>query len=81
VRWPNNAEVSAVDRRDLGDCEPLGCRDDRSVDGPKRQIAVRGNELRDAQPVSGENRLDRERAGGEVTEEADLGFDAEAGGE
>jgi uncharacterized membrane protein HdeD (DUF308 family) len=81
VRWPDNAEVSAVDRRDFGEREPLGCRYDRCVDGPKRQIAVRGHELGDAQPVSGQNGLDRECAGGEVAEEADLGFDAEAGGE
>lgn len=78
VRWPYDAEVSPVDRRDFGDGEPLGRRDNRSVDGAKREVAVRSNELGDPQPVSGRNRLDRERSSGEVPQEADLGFDTQA---
>jgi hypothetical protein len=78
VTRPDDAEVAAVDGRELGEAEPLRGGDDRRVDRAEREVAVAGDELGNAQPVGGEHGLDRECARGKVAEEADLWLDAEA---
>lgn len=75
----DDSEVSAVKRCDLGDPEPLAGCDHRSVHRAERKILVHRDQLRDAEPVAGEHRLDQQVATGEVTEEADLSLGAEAG--
>lgn len=75
----DDAEMAAVERRHFGDAEPLRCRDHRGVYGAERQVSVLGDELRDADGVAGMQRLDREAAGGEIAEEADLGLPAQPG--
>jgi hypothetical protein len=77
VAWPDDAEVAAVERRHFSVVEPLRCRDYRGVDGAERQVAVLGDELRDADGVAGVQRLNREVAAGEVAEEANLGLSAQ----
>jgi len=57
VARADNAEVAAVKRCDFGGVEPLRCGDHRSVDGTERQVAVLGDELRDANGVTGMQRL------------------------
>lgn len=75
----DDIEVAAVERRHFGDVEPLGGGDHRGIDGAERQVAVLGDELGDADRVAGVQRLDREGAGGEITEEANLRLPAEPG--
>jgi hypothetical protein len=48
VSRPDDAEVTAVDGRDLGDAEALGGGDDLCVDGAERQGAMHGHEFGDA---------------------------------
>jgi hypothetical protein len=79
VAWANDAEVAAVERRHFGDVEALGRGDHRGVHGPERQVAVLGDELRDADGVAGMQRLDREASAGEIAEEANLGLPAQPG--
>jgi hypothetical protein len=74
----NDAEVTAVERCHFSGVEPLRCRDHRGVYGAERQVAVLGDELRDADGVAGMQRLDREAAAGEVAEEANLRLPAES---
>jgi hypothetical protein len=78
VPWAYDPEVAVVHSREVGDVEALGGGDDRRVDGPEREIPIRRDEFGDSQPVTGRNGLDRERPGGEIAEEADLGFGAQA---
>ncbi len=74
-------EVTAVDGGNFGDVEPLGSGDHRGVDGSEPEVAVGGYELGEPEPVACRHGLDRERAGGEVSQEADLGLGAEPGGQ
>jgi hypothetical protein len=73
----DDAEVATVERCDFGGIEPLRCRDHRGVYGAERQVAVLGDELRDANGVTGMQRLDRKAAAGEIAEEADLRLPAQ----
>jgi hypothetical protein len=75
----DDAEVAAIERRHFGDVEPLCCRDHRGVYGAERQIAVLGDELCDANGVTGMQRLDREAAAGEIAEETNLRLPAKPG--
>lgn len=77
--WPDDAEVATIEGRDFGGVEALRCRDYRGVDSAERQVAILGDELRDADGVAGMQRLDREAAAGEVAEEANLGLPAQPG--
>lgn len=77
VAGPNDAEVPAIECRDLDKVQALGGRDDRGVDRTEWEVAVAGGELGDAQPVTGEDGFGPQRAGGEIAEEADLCDDAE----
>ena len=52
-----NCEVPVVQRRDMTRSVPLGHRDNRGVDGSKREIAVGGDKLRYPHPVTRVNRL------------------------
>jgi len=73
----DDAEVAAVERRHFGGVEALRRGDHRGIDGAERQVAVLGDELCDADGVARVQRLDREAAGGEVAEEADLRLPAQ----
>ncbi len=53
MAWPDDAEVAAVERRHFSGVEPLRYRDYRGVDGAERQVAVLGDELRDADGIAG----------------------------
>lgn len=75
----DDAEVAAVKRCDFGGIEPLRCGDHRSVDRAERQVAVLGDELRDANGVTGMQRLDRKAAAGEIAEETNLSLPAKPG--
>jgi hypothetical protein len=75
----NDAEVAAVEGRDLGGIEPLRCGDHRGVDGAEWQVAVFGDELSDTDGITGMQPLDREASAGEVAEEANLGLPAQPG--
>ncbi len=79
MSWPDHAEVAAIEGRDFGGAEPLGRGDHRGVDGAERQVAILGDELRDADGVAGMQWLDREAAAGKVAEEANLGLPAQPG--
>ena len=68
----DDAEVAAVERRHFSGVEPLGSGDHRGVDGAERQVAVLGDELRDANGIACVQRLDREAATSEIAEEANL---------
>jgi hypothetical protein len=48
----HDGEVSSVERRDLGDAETLGDRDEAGVDAAEPEIAVLVDELRDARAQS-----------------------------
>ncbi|HEX5374963.1 MAG TPA: hypothetical protein VFW48_02285 [Solirubrobacterales bacterium] len=74
---PHDAEVSSIERCHFGGVEPLGGGDHRGVNRAERHVAVFGDELSNANGVTGMQRLDREAAAGEIAEEADLGFPAE----
>jgi len=75
----DDTEVAAVEGCHFSGLKPLRCRDHRGVYGAERQVAVLGDELRDADGVAGMQRLDREAAAGEVAEEANLGLPAQPG--
>lgn len=40
MAWSNDAEIPAVNCRDLCDAQPLRCGYDRGVDRPKRQVFI-----------------------------------------
>jgi hypothetical protein len=77
----NDGEVAEVDRGDLIHAEPLRARDHRGIDGTERKITVSADEVGNAQPVNGVNRLHVKGAGCHVAEEPQLGLCAETGGE
>jgi hypothetical protein len=74
----HDAEVSSVDRRDVGDAEALRGGDHRGVDRSERKVAVRRDELGDSQPVSGWYGVDCEHARCQVADESNLRLDAES---
>ena len=71
--WPDDAEMASVERDDGHQPQPLRSGHQRRVDGSQRQVAVLPHELRDSQPVSFVNSLDKEFAGSERSEKANLG--------
>lgn len=75
----HHGEVATVEGGDLGDGESFGGGHDRSVDRAQRQVPVAGNQLCHAEPVGCDDGLDRERAGGQVPEEANLRTCPESG--
>lgn len=74
---PYGAEVPSIERRDLGNLEPLGGRHDGGIDRAKREIAVSGGQLSDAQPVSRRDRLWGQRSGSKIADESNFGLDPE----
>jgi len=78
MRRPDDGEVPAVKRCDLGDSEPLAGCDHRTVNGAERQVLVPRDQLRDAHPVAGERGFDEQVAAGDISKEADLSLSAEA---
>jgi hypothetical protein len=69
--------MAAIEGRDLGCVVALGRGDHGRVDGSERELVVAGNQLRHAEQVGGVDWLEREAAGGQVAEEANLGLPAE----
>jgi hypothetical protein len=45
VTRSHDTEMSAIERCHRGDLESLGRRNERGVDGSKRQVAIRPDEL------------------------------------
>jgi hypothetical protein len=78
VVWPDNAEVAVIGGCDLGDVMTLGGGDHGGVDGAEWQVVIASDEFGDADEVGRMERVEREVARGEVSEEADLGLPAEA---
>jgi hypothetical protein len=66
----DDAEVAAVEGCHFSGVEELGRSNHRGIDGAERQVAILGDELRDADGIAGVQRLDREASPGEVAEEA-----------
>lgn len=62
----DDREVPSIQRRDDIEAQPFGERDDRCVDGSKRQIAIPGYELCDPYPIARENRCCDEVSSGEI---------------
>ncbi len=78
---PNDAEVPAVQRRNLTNTESLRGGNDRGVGRSDGQIAVGDHQLRDPQPVGGRDRLSDKVPGSQVAQKPSLGFDAESRGD
>ena len=79
MAWADHAEVTAVERRHFDGIEPFRRGDHRRVDRAKRQVAVLGDELSDANGVARVQWLDSEAAFGEIAEEANLRLPAQPG--
>lgn len=79
MSWPNDAEVAAVQRRNLVFAESFCGSYDRCIHAAERQVAVGAYELSNSKPVLGGDGVGDEAASREVTEEADLRLDSEAG--
>jgi hypothetical protein len=75
-----DAEVAAIEGRNLGDAVPFGRRNHRRIYGSKRQVVVAGHELRHPEEVRRVYRLEREVACRQVTEETHLRLPAKASG-
>jgi hypothetical protein len=75
---PHDVEVAAIEGGDFIDLHPLGGGHDRRVDGPERQIPVRGYEIGDPKPVGRRDGLGNEVASGKVADEPNLGVNADA---
>ncbi len=58
----DDREVPPVESGDSVSTEPLTSRDDRSIDGPKRQVAVSCHQLGDTKPVGRGNLFGNEVA-------------------
>ena len=76
---PHDVEVSSVNCGDLVDTESFCAGDDRGIDRSKRKIPVTVDEIGDAQPIGGMDRLDVERPRRHVAEEPELGGRPETG--
>lgn len=76
-----DAEVPSVQRGNLADLQPFGCGDDGGIDRAEREVAIASGQFGDAQPVTGDDRLWVQRAGGEIAQEPDLRFETEARGD
>jgi hypothetical protein len=74
-------EVAVVESRNLCDPAAFGGGDHGRIYAAKRQVVVSGDELRDPDQIGGVDGLKREAAGGQVSEETDLGLPAEPRGE
>lgn len=77
VARPYDAEVPSIERRDLGNLEPLGGRHDGRIDCAEREIAVSGGQLSHAQPISRQHWFWGQRSGGKIAQEANFGLDPE----
>ncbi len=75
----HDGEVSAIDRCDVAHAQTFGRGNDGCVDRAERKVAILHDQLCDAHPVGRGNWLGDEVAGGEITEEANLGIDAQSG--
>lgn len=75
---PHDAEMAAVNGRDLGYIEPLRRGDDRRVNGSEGKIVVDGDELGDPDWILGIDRLENEVSAREIAQEAHLGLPAQA---
>ncbi len=78
MRWSDDAEVPPVKGCDLSFAKPLRQGDGRGVDRAEGHLAVGPYQLSDSQPVACGHGLNDEESGGDVTNEARLGFSAEA---
>jgi hypothetical protein len=78
VSRAHDSEVAAVQSRDLGQSESLGCRHQRSVHSAQRQITIAPDQLGYPKPVFAGHALTDQVARREVTKETDFCFDTEA---
>ena len=74
----DHREVAAIQRGDHLEAESFGERDDGGVDGPKGQIVVARDELRDPHPIAGQDGRGGEVSGRKVSEEPHFCFPSEA---
>ena len=72
VIGPHHAEVATIKGCDSGNSKSFRRRDDRCVYRGQGQGPILGHELGDPQPVGGMNRLNRQDATREVTQESNL---------
>ncbi len=62
MTWANDGEVTAVERRQSLDTEPLAGGHDRGVENAERQVTVLLEQIDDACPIEGLDRLDQNLA-------------------
>lgn len=74
----NDCEVSTIQCRDCTDPKALREGYDRGIDGPERKVTVATHELRDTNPVSGDDRLRDQISGSEIAEKSYFGRPAKA---
>jgi hypothetical protein len=75
---PGDCEVPPIQPRDARDTEPLGKRHDGCVDGSLREIAIAGYQLRDLDPIAGDDRFCGEVSGGKIVQKPHFCRPAEA---
>src|SRR5688572_23794801 len=73
--------MATIERRDLAHVQSLCGGDHRCIHRAKRQVAVRADQLGDAEPVLGADWEGDEVAGSDVSQEADLRLGAESSAE
>lgn len=81
MRGTDDAEVAAVQRRNLVFVESFSRNDDRRIHGAERKIAVGAHQFGDSKPVLGGDGVSEEASGRDVTEETDLRLGSKPGPE
>lgn len=70
--------MPSIQRSDRADPQSFGYCDDGSVHRAEGEVAITRGQLRDAQPVTREDRLWSQRASSKITQKADLRLDTES---
>ncbi len=79
--WPYDIETSTIGCRDIDDSQTLGCCNDGRVCRTDAEVPVPVHKPGDAEPIARRHRLGYQVSCCEITQEADLGVDAQAGRE
>jgi hypothetical protein len=67
VARANDTEVSAIQRRDLGDSTSLSRGDHGRIDAPERQVVIARDEFGHPHQIGWVDRFEGQIAGGEIT--------------
>lgn len=74
MSWPDDREMPSIESSYRASAESLTSHDDRSIDGPKRQVPVDSHQLGDPKPVGRADLLRHKVARREVAEEVNFGL-------